>query len=123
MNGSRTQNRARRLAARAFRPLRAYARAFRASLAPYSSRCAWRGKGTQADLLNKHLRACHLSTDDVFRAAKGRDGCDLSPAMRAALEYMRRGDLVPDSTVWDLVRERSGCLHCGGLSSTNFLAR
>jgi adenylate kinase len=21
---------------------------------------------------------------------------------------------VPDSTVWDLVRERSGCLHCGG---------
>lgn len=72
------------------------------------------GKGTQADLLNKHLRACHLSTGDVFRAAKGRDGCDLSPAMRAALEYMRRGDLVPDSTVWDLVRERSGCLHCGG---------
>ena len=72
------------------------------------------GKGTQADLLNKRLRACHLSTGDIFRAAKGRSECDLSPAMRAALEYMRRGDLVPDSTVWDMMRERSTCLHCGG---------
>jgi len=72
------------------------------------------GKGTQADLLNKRLRACHLSTGDIFRAAKGRAECDLSRAMRAALEYMRRGDLVPDSTVWDMVRERSACLHCGG---------
>ena len=65
-------------------------------------------------MLNKRLRACHLSTGDIFRAAKGRSECDLSPAMRAALEYMRRGDLVPDSTVWDLVRERGACLHCGG---------
>ena len=65
-------------------------------------------------MLNKHLRACHLSTGDIFRAAKGRAECELSPAMRAALEYMRRGDLVPDSTVWDLVRERGACLHCGG---------
>jgi len=65
-------------------------------------------------LLNKRLRACHLSTGDIFRAAKGRAECELSPAMRAALEYMRRGDLVPDSTVWDLVRERGACLHCGG---------
>ena len=72
------------------------------------------GKGTQADLLNKRLRACHLSTGDIFRAANGRSACDLSPAMRAALEYMRRGDLVPDSTVWDMMRERSTCLHCGG---------
>jgi adenylate kinase len=72
------------------------------------------GKGTQADLLNKRLRACHLSTGDIFRAAKGRSECDLSPAMRAALEYMRRGDLVPDSTVWDMMRERSTCPHCGG---------
>jgi len=72
------------------------------------------GKGTQADLLNRCLRACHLSTGDIFRAAKGRAECDLSPAKRAALEYMRRGDLVPDSTVWEMVRERSGCLHCGG---------
>jgi adenylate kinase len=71
------------------------------------------GKGTQADLLNKQLHACHLSTGDVFRAAN-KNGCELSPAMKVALEYMRRGDLVPDSTVWEMVRERSGCLHCGG---------
>ena len=30
--------------------------------------------------------------------------------MKAALEYMRRGELVPDSTVWEMVRERSGCI-------------
>jgi len=72
------------------------------------------GKGTQADLLHQRLRACHLSTGDVFRAAGKQAQCDLSPAMKAALDYMRRGALVPDSTVWDMVRERSGCLHCGG---------
>jgi adenylate kinase len=27
---------------------------------------------------------------------------------------MRRGELVPDSTVWEMVHERSGCLHCQG---------
>ena len=34
--------------------------------------------------------------------------------MMAAIDYMHRGWLVPDSTVWDLVRERNGCLHCRG---------
>jgi adenylate kinase len=72
------------------------------------------GKGTQADLLNKKLQACHLSTGDVFRAAGKHDACNLSPAMETALEYMKRGDLVPDSTVWEMVRERKVCLHCGG---------
>ncbi len=72
------------------------------------------GKGTQADLLRQKLRACHLSTGDVFRAAGTQGQCDLSPAMKAALEYMRRGDLVPDTTVWEMVRERHGCLQCGG---------
>jgi adenylate kinase len=72
------------------------------------------GKGTQADLLRQRLGACHLSTGDVFRAAASRDHCQLGPAMTAALGFMRRGELVPDSTVWDMVRERSGCLHCQG---------
>jgi adenylate kinase len=72
------------------------------------------GKGTQADLLHQRLRACHLSTGDVFRAAARQDECAVSPAMKAALEYMRRGELVPDVTVWEMVRERSGCLRCGG---------
>ena len=34
--------------------------------------------------------------------------------MKAATEFMRRGELVPDTTVWDMVKERSGCLRCGG---------
>jgi len=72
------------------------------------------GKGTQAALLNQQLHACHLSTGDVFRAAKTRNECDLTPAMKSALDYMRRGDLVPDSTVLDMVRERGECLRCGG---------
>jgi adenylate kinase len=72
------------------------------------------GKGTQAELLHQKLRACHLSTGDVFRAAGTRPECESSPAMRRALEYMRSGALVPDSTVWDMIRERAGCLRCGG---------
>jgi adenylate kinase len=79
------------------------------------------GKGTQAELLTRHLGACHLSTGDVFRAAGKQSACDQSPAMRAALEYMRRGELVPDSTVWEMVRERSGCiLHCNGFILDGF---
>jgi len=72
------------------------------------------GKGTQADLLHQRLGACHLSTGDVFRAAAGRTDCKPSPAMLAALGYMRRGELVPDDTVWEMVRERSACLRCRG---------
>lgn len=72
------------------------------------------GKGTQADLLNERLLACHLSTGDVFRAAAARNDAEQTPAMREALVYMRRGELVPDTTVWDLVRERGECLHCAG---------
>ena len=72
------------------------------------------GKGTQADLLHQRLGACHLSTGDVFRAAGKVAECDQSPAMKEALGYMRQGALVPDSTVWEMVRERLRCLNCGG---------
>jgi adenylate kinase len=79
------------------------------------------GKGTQAEFLTERLGACHLSTGDVFRAATQRLDCDQSPAMKAALEFMRRGELVPDSTVWEMVRERSHCLlHCGGFILDGF---
>ena len=71
------------------------------------------GKGTQAELLHQHLQTCHLSTGDVFRSVGSRAECDLSPAMKAALGYMRRGDLVPDSIVWEMVLERGNCLRCG----------
>jgi adenylate kinase len=72
------------------------------------------GKGTQAELLHERLGACHLSTGDVLRAASGRSACEQSPAMAAALEYMGRGELVPDTTVWEMVKERRGCLRCHG---------
>jgi len=72
------------------------------------------GKGTQASLLSQHLGACHLSTGDVFRAAGSRSESEQTPAIKAALEHMRRGALVPDSTVWGIVRERIACLCCNG---------
>jgi adenylate kinase len=79
------------------------------------------GKGTQAELLTERLGACHLSTGDVFRAAAKTPDCEKSAAMKAAQEYMRRGELVPDSTVWDMVRERSQCiLNCGGFILDGF---
>jgi adenylate kinase len=100
------------------------------SAVPAKRKNAWRlvllgapgvGKGTQAELLTERLHACHLSTGDVFRAASKRRDCDQSPAMKAALEYMRRGELVPDSTVWEMVRERSHCiLNCGGFILDGF---
>ena len=72
------------------------------------------GKGTQAELICERLGTCQLSTGDVFRSAKSLCECDRTPALAQALEYMRRGELVPDSTVLDIVRERAACLECGG---------
>jgi adenylate kinase len=72
------------------------------------------GKGTQADLLRERLGACHLSTGDVFRFAASRGACEQTPAMKVAIEYMHRGALVPDTTVWEIIRERSGCIRCCG---------
>ena len=77
------------------------------------------GKGTQAEMLTESLGACQLSTGDVFRAAKARSAepecrVALSPGMEAALGFMRRGELVPDETVLQIVSERSRCLRCAG---------
>jgi adenylate kinase len=72
------------------------------------------GKGTQAELLSARLGACHLSTGDIFRAAKGLTECERTPAMSRALDFMKRGELVTDETVLSLVKERTGCLRCGG---------
>jgi adenylate kinase len=70
------------------------------------------GKGTQAELLTRALGTCHLSTGDVFRAA----ACagEQSPAVKEALDAMRRGELVSDALVVALVRERARCLSCRG---------
>ena len=70
------------------------------------------GKGTQAELLSQRLGACHLSTGDLFRAAEHHGEAGRTPAMTQAMQYMHHGDLVPDSTVWEMVRERGDCLRC-----------
>jgi adenylate kinase len=70
------------------------------------------GKGTQAELLCGRLGTCQLSTGDLFRA--GACDSESSPAMQAALEVMRRGELVSDELVMSMVRERAGCLRCHG---------
>jgi adenylate kinase len=72
------------------------------------------GKGTQAEFLCEGLGTCHLSTGDVFRAAKKLADGEKSPALNAALQFMRSGALVPDQTVLDMVAERLRCLHCSG---------
>ena len=72
------------------------------------------GKGTQAAFLTERLGACHLSTGDVFRAARSQRDKAPTPAMAAALDYMGRGHLVPDETVWEMVCERVKCLRCDG---------
>lgn len=72
------------------------------------------GKGTQAALLSAAFGACHLSTGDIFRAARTCSGTALSPAMHTAVERMNRGELVSDETVLRIVRERMGCLTCRG---------
>ncbi len=72
------------------------------------------GKGTQAELLCQKLGTCHLSTGDVFRAAQCLDERQRSPAILAAQEAMRRGELVSNKTVIEMVRERVACLRCAG---------
>jgi len=70
------------------------------------------GKGTQAELLCKRLGPYHFSTGDIFRAAKSIDASQRSPALNAALEAMRRGELVSDEIVLAMVRERLDQLRC-----------
>jgi adenylate kinase len=72
------------------------------------------GKGTQAELLSARLRTCHLSTGDVFRAAKCLGEGERTPALESALGNMKRGELVPDETVLSMVAERVRCLRCHG---------
>jgi len=65
-------------------------------------------------LLSERLGPSHLSTGDVFRAAKSLNSAERSPALNAALDAMRRGELVSDETVIEMVRERASCLRDPG---------
>jgi adenylate kinase len=65
-------------------------------------------------MLHDHFGACQLSTGDVFRDARNSCQEQLSISSRAALDFMRRGELVPDETVLGIIAERPRCLHCSG---------
>lgn len=60
------------------------------------------GKGTQAKLLAEDLQIPHISTGDILRQAVA-SGTELG---HTAKDFLDRGELVPDSLVIDLVRER-----------------
>ena len=66
------------------------------------------GKGTQAARLVKRFAVAHLSTGDMLRAAV-KAGSELG---KAADGFMKRGELVPDQLVCDLVVERLALPDC-----------
>src|SRR5258708_4872566 len=66
------------------------------------------GKGTQAKELARKFGVPHLSTGDMLseHVSKG------TPLGKAAKPIMERGELVPDSLVLKMVRERIDRPHC-----------
>lgn len=60
------------------------------------------GKGTQAVVVATQLQLAHISTGDLLRAAVAQQ----TPLGLEAQGYMSRGELVPDSLVLGLVRDR-----------------
>ncbi len=60
------------------------------------------GKGTQAALFEKRHGIPHISSGDMFRQAVR----DQTSVGKSASVYMRRGDLVPDEIVDEMVKIR-----------------
>lgn len=60
------------------------------------------GKGTQAKVLSERLEVPHISTGDILRDAVKQN----SPIGQKAKEYMESGELVPDTIVVEIVKER-----------------
>lgn len=60
------------------------------------------GKGTQAKLLEQEFGAVQISTGDILRKAVA----DQSPLGKQAGDYIKRGALVPDDLIIDLIAER-----------------
>ena len=66
------------------------------------------GKGTQATGVSSHLRVPHISTGDMFRSAIKNQ----TPTGLEAKRYMDAGQLVPDSVVVAMVKERLAMSDC-----------
>ncbi|MEL6382014.1 MAG: adenylate kinase [Cyanobacteria bacterium J06626_18] len=62
------------------------------------------GKGTQAKKLCHLCNVPHISTGDILRSAVARQ----TTLGKKAEGYMKAGELVPDSLIYDLIRERLG---------------
>jgi len=60
------------------------------------------GKGTQAALLSSKYHFVHISTGDMFRE----NIKNSTPVGKKAKEYMDKGELVPDSVVIEMLKER-----------------
>ena len=60
------------------------------------------GKGTQAAGVSAHIKVPHISTGDMFRSAIKNQ----TPVGLEAKKYLDAGELVPDSVVIAMVRER-----------------
>ena len=60
------------------------------------------GKGTQAERIAERYRIAHISTGDMLRS-EIRNATALGAAAKS---YLDRGELVPDSVIIDMVRER-----------------
>ncbi|MBP3410693.1 MAG: adenylate kinase [Clostridia bacterium] len=66
------------------------------------------GKGTQATGVSSNLRVPHISTGDMFRNAIKNQ----TPTGMEAKRYMDAGQLVPDSVVVAMVKERLAMDDC-----------
>lgn len=62
------------------------------------------GKGTQATNLAENQKIPHISTGDILRQAVA----DKTVLGMQAKDYMNRGELVPDSLIMGLIKERLG---------------
>ena len=68
------------------------------------------GKGTQAVRVCERLGIPQISTGDILRRAMR----EQTPTGLAAKSYVDKGQLVPDSVVIDIVRERLAQADCAG---------
>ena len=74
------------------------------------------GKGTQAKFLAEHHGIAHLSTGDLFRAARKAG----TPMGQEADRYLRDGRLVPDDVTNGIVAERLDDLEYQGFVLDGF---
>lgn len=66
------------------------------------------GKGTQAERICERFELAHISTGDILRA-NIKNGTELG---KLAKSYIDKGELVPDSVIIDIVKDRLAQLDC-----------